>query len=269
MKTINLKLYELDRLKRFHPNTRFIGTESRLYLYPENNRLRIIKEIIDFNQNKLITIKLLNQYKKEINIKELILDNDILEIESKKTGTVTDYIEGTILSNIIYDKNIQISYKIDLLKKIGAVLEKMKAFRNNGIESFYIGDLHEDNIIITNDNDIRILDMDSSKIMYNEPFPSKYLTRFARRKKLENHLITPNENTDNYCFNMMILNALFSKDISKLKIDDFYSHIDYLNSIGIDKNLINNFYSMYNDSSVLNLNNELDSLKKHDKIYLK
>ena len=86
--------------------------------------------------------------------------------------------------------------------------------------------------------------------------------------KYKTYLIEPNEYTDNYCFNMMILNALFSKDISKLRIEDFYKHIDYLKAIGVDSNLINNFYNMYNDNT-LNLYTELDSLKKCKKIYLK
>lgn len=268
MKYINLKKEELNYLKRFFPKTSALGIESRLYLYPANDKLRIIKEIKNMSDNKLLTIKLLNHYCNDINIQELVLESDILSINDKPIGNITDYVGGTVLSNIIYDKNVPISYKIDLLKKIGTVLEKMKQVRINGID-LYIGDLHEDNIVITATNDIRILDMDSSKIMNNEAFPSKYLTRLARRKKYQNYIITPTESTDNYCFNMMILNALFSKDMSKLKINDFNKHIDYLNSLGIDKNFINNFYSMYTDNNVLNLYTELDSLKKQDKIYLK
>ena len=268
MQYINLKKEELNNLKRFFPKTMMFGTESKLYLYKKDDTLKIIKVINEMTDNKILTINLINNYSKNINIQELVLKSDIARIDNKPIGTITNYIEGTILSNIIYDKNTPLSYKIDLLKKIGCVLDKIKKVRNSGID-FYIGDLHDDNIIVTKNNDIRILDMDSSKIMNNEAFPSKYLTRFVRRKKYDNYIINPTESTDNYCFNMMILNALFSKDMSKLKIADFNRHIDFLDSLGIDKNLINNFYSMYNDNNVLNLYTELDSLKKQNKIYLK
>ena len=268
MQEINLKKEDLNKLKRFFPSTLALGIESRLYLYPENNKLRVIKEIKNISDNKLLTIKLLNKYCNDINIEELVLESDILYVDNKPVGNVTDYIEGTVLSNIIYNKNTSINYKIEILKKISNVLKSLKQIRDNGIE-FYIGDLHEDNIIVTKDNNIKICDMDSSKIMNNEPFPSKYLTRMARRKKYKNFIITPTESTDNYCFNMIVLNALFSKDMSKLKISDFNRHILYLDSIGVDKSLLNNFYSMYSDNNVQNLYNELDSLKIHDKVYLK
>lgn len=266
MQKIKLKLYELDSLKRYYPHTRTLNAESKLYIYPQNNKKRILKVFNDMNNNKLLTIKLINKYKDDINIKELALESDLVFIENKPKGIVSDYIDGTILSNIIYNKKIPLDYKIDILKKVGNVLSRMKNIRNH-INDFYIGDLHEDNIIVHN-NDIKIMDMDSSKIMHNKPFPSKYLTRMAKRKKYTSYLVEPNEYTDNYCFNMMILNALFSKDISKLRIEDFYKHIDYLKAIGVDSNLINNFYNMYNDNT-LNLYTELDSLKKCKKIYLK
>ena len=265
MQKINLKLYEFDRLKRFRPQTRTFNTESNLYIYPQNNKKRILKVFYNMNYNKILTINLLNYYKNDIDIEELSLDSDLVSIENKPAGILSDYIDGTVLSNIIYDKGISINYKIDILKKVGVVLDKMKKARKK-INDFYIGDLHEDNIIVCGDT-IKIMDMDSSKIMDNEPSQSKYLTRLARRKKIDS-IIIPNESTDNYCFNMMILNALFSKDISKLSIDEFYRYIEYLYSIDIDINLINNFNNMYLGNT-LNLHNQLDSLKKLEKVYLK
>lgn len=270
MNIIEFKQQDFNNLERFFPKTTALGIESRLHLYKNNNKIQIIKEFKKMNYNKLLTINLINYYKDDINISELVLENDLATINNIPIGTVTEYIEGKVLSNIIYDKNISIIYKIDLLKKIGFILDKMKTVRNNGITDFYIGDLHDDNIIVTPDNNIKIFDMDSSKIMYNETFPSKYLTRYARKMKYDNCLITPTEYTDNYCFNMMILNTLFSKDISKLKIIDFYRHIDYLKSIGVDINLIYNFESIYNDiTKTKNFYKEIESLKKYEKLYLK
>ena len=51
---------------------------------------------------------------------------------------------------------------------------------------------------------------------------------------------------------------------TKLKIQDFYKYISYLDSIGVCKDLIKNFCSMYTEDNTYNLYYLLDDLKdKH------
>lgn len=59
---------------------------------------------------------------------------------------------------------------------------------------------------------------------------------------------------------MIILNTLYKGDVSKFEINDFYSYLNYLSSIGISKELIRNFYTMYSEENTLNLYYLLDEL---------
>lgn len=270
MKKINMTYYQLDKLKRFYPKTNIINTEAKLYYYDKN---RILKLFYNMDENKMYTLQMINKYKKDINIDELFLDFDLALISNKVIATISDYIEGNNLSNVLYSPQILLKDKINILIKIGKVLEKIRKVRSSIISDFYIGDLYEDNILLTNDGNIKIMDMDSCKINNNKAYPSKYLTRLARRKifnkkytldKKNPYIIIPNENTDNYCYNMIILNTLYQGDISKLKIQDFYKYLYYLDSIGISKELVKNFCTMYNEEDTKNLYYLLDDLSnKH------
>ena len=270
MKKINMTYYQLDKLKRFYPKTNIINTEAKLYYYDNN---RILKLFYNMDENKMYTLQMINKYKKDINIDELFLDFDLALISNKVIATISDYIEGNNLSKVLYSPQILLKDKINILIKIGKVLEKIRKVRSSIISDFYIGDLYEDNILLTNDGNIKIMDMDSCKINNNKAYPSKYLTRLSRRKifnkkytldKKNPYIIIPNENTDNYCYNMIILNTLYQGDISKLKIQDFYKYLYYLDSIGISKELIKNFCTMYNEEDTKNLYYLLDDLSnKH------
>ena len=270
MKKINMTYYQLDKLKRFYPKTNIINTEAKLYYYDNN---RILKLFYNMDENKMYTLQMINKYKKDINIDELFLDFDLALISNKVIATISDYIDGNNLSKVLYSPQILLKDKINILIKIGKVLEKIRKVRSSIISDFYIGDLYEDNILLTNDGNIKIMDMDSCKINNNKAYPSKYLTRLSRRKKFNKkyvvdkrcpHIIIPNENTDNYCYNMIILNTLYQGDISKLKIQDFHKYLYYLDSIGISKELVKNFCTMYNEEDTKNLYYLLDDLSnKH------
>ena len=78
--------------------------------------------------------------------------------------------------------------------------------------------------------------------------------------KIKNKAIKANEETDNYCYSIILLNFLYQDNICKLSLDEFYNYIDYLNSIGINNNLINIFYNLYTNKSNENPVEYLDSL---------
>ena len=66
---------------------------------------------------------------------------------------------------------------------------------------------------------------------------------------------------------MIILNTLYKGDVSKFEINDFYSYLNYLSSIGISKELIRNFYTMYSEENTLNLYYLLDKYNANKTIY--
>ena len=114
-----------------------------------------------------------------------------------------------------------------------------------------------------NKKNIYIVDFDSCKIMGNKPSPSKYLTPMAllnaagRKYKeiLDSNILADyevDENTDLYCYIIIILNFLYGENINNIGKDDFSEYLNYLNDLNMDLNLIDCFDRIV--SNVKNIN---------------
>ena len=157
--------------------------------------------------------------------------------------------------------------QIYYLKKVGEILEQMNNIRTyTPLTDFYLNDLHEGNFIVNpKKREINVVDLDSSKIGDNMVFASHYLTPFSLLNSVKNkyqiiseeknnyHIgyIFPDENTDLYCYSMMILKYLYGSNVNNLKLEEFYEYLNYLESIGINHELINIFEKL-----LVNANNE-------------
>ena len=124
-----------------------------------------------------------------------------------------------------------------------------------------------------NNKELNIVDLDSSRILNNGTFAARYLgPNFFIEDKPHKYIyndnaklngpgyIFANENSDLYCYSIMILNFLYGDKITRLKIDDFYKYLEYLNSIGINKNLLDIFNILTNTADNKNPVNYLESL---------
>ena len=85
--------------------------------------------------------------------------------------------------------------------------------------------------------ELRAIDLDSVYFNTNYPAASYYLRtssgikNFTKKYKQDNELgiVYPDENSDLFCYNMMILNNLLARDtISKSSISDYFEYINYL-----------------------------------------
>ena len=117
--------------------------------------------------------------------------------------------------------------------------------------------------------------MDSCKINGNIPFPSRYLSpishinEYSKYKKvgdvsLIGESFKIDENTDYYCYIVMLLNYLYGKSITKLSIEEFYDYLSYLHDIGVSYELINMFGLIYTEHANVNPFEYLDELSKLD-----
>ena len=84
--------------------------------------------------------------------------------------------------------------------------------------------------------------------------------------------IDPNMNSDLYCYNIMILNYLYKDNIQKLDIAEFYSYLNYLNSIGFPHELLDSFSNLYQYTDNVNPCELLDMIPRdmgraHHKVY--
>ena len=73
--------------------------------------------------------------------------------------------------------------------------------------------------------------------------------------------IVPNSDSDLYCYSMIILNYLYGDKINRISLEEFYEYLNYLEFIGVNKDLITIFSKLF----VTNCKNEnplnyLDSL---------
>ena len=59
--------------------------------------------------------------------------------------------------------------------------------------------------------------------------------------KQELGYLEADKNTDLYCYNIMILNFLYGQNTNHFTADEYWNYIQYLESIGIEKDLINVF----------------------------
>ena len=76
-------------------------------------------------------------------------------------------------------------------------------------------------------------------------FPNKY-------KRTNLGIVIPNRDSDLYSYNMIILKILSNYNMHDVDMDTYYNYLLYLESIGIDKNLIDIFRNIYSDDSNLN-----------------
>ncbi len=228
--------------------------EAILYRF-EN---QIIKHFYYISENKINTLYELEKREKEFEqVKELLLFQKI----------VVDYY--TILG-ILMEKGYEINFQnycklqttsyndhIVVLKNIGLVLKKLSILRKQEgiLTDFFIGDLHESNILVGKNHEIQICDLDSCKIGNNNPFLTKYLQflktylevtqRLQHKYPFYHYLCIPNENSDLYCYCVMIFKTLFKVDITKLSSNAFYQTLYSLKEQGLPEPLYQIFLNLY------------------------
>jgi len=248
--------------------------------------------------NKLQTINSLIDNKDEIGIEEIVFPEKIATIGSEIVGFIMPLINAINLKTALMDDSISNERKIKYLKQIGLILEKMKIVREyTTINDFYLNDLHESNFIITTDTDnVRVIDIDSCKINGNQIFNSKYLssksfinqiykyqknsgydyqyaynengTKYRKYSdtsyqkystNMEGRFI-PDENTDLYCYMIIILNFLYGEDTGRFTLEEFYDYLTYLDEIGVNKEFTNIAEKLVDGSPNENPYELLDSL---------
>lgn len=294
METISLTKKRFETLDRYELPNYVYNTEGSLYVLPIKNRwntqMKLLKRLYLTNGqvfgNKLQTINSLIDSREELDIDEIVFPEKIATVGGEIVGFTMPLIDSINLSTALRSREISNERKIKYLKQIGAILEKMKLRREyTSVSDFYINDLHESNFIIDTHDDVRVIDIDSCKINGNGIFNSKYLSSksfineiYKYQKNSNNSkyktyedtyhkystdisgAFVPDENTDLYCYIIVILNFLYEDNVSRFNLEEFYEYIDYLQTIGIDKELLDIFDKIVSGSTNENPAELLDSL---------
>ena len=276
MQIINMSKTKLNSLEPLILPKDVTSTECELFKYNYYGKEKLLKKLFRTNgiifANKLYTIEALNSNKDNIP-SNFIVPEVLVSINKQIEAFTMKYIKGTNLSIILNEPTITYEEKINYLKSIGNILEQMKNIRKyTELKDFYIGDIHEDNFLVdTEKQEIFVADLDSCKIADNKSFPGRYLTtasllRYNEIKyslldepdRIADYKVT--EETDIYCYIIMILNYLYDGRVDRLSIEEFYRFINYLDDIEVNKELIESFEKIVVGAPNVNPVNYLDTL---------
>lgn len=275
------KFNELTKFKLPHEN---FGTEGTIYEFTYNNKEYALKELNNLDnqifENKLYTIKKLNTNKNYLP-SNFCYPHSLVEVENNIIGFTMQKIIGQNLTEVLKNDRVSYAEQIFYLKQIGKILNNLNNIRKNTpITDIYLNDLHESNFIVNTDTKkITVIDLDSCKIGTNKPSPAKYLTPFSLINGLTKYKINrdnnnfghiiPNSNTDLYCYCIIILNYLYGDKINELKIYELSEYLNYLNYIGINKELIKIFQTLFFPEDNKNPMDFLDTLTEEQIINAK
>ena len=275
MKIISISKKKFEELEHIILSKDVFNTEAKIYDFNYKGEDKILKSLYTLNghifANKLYTLEMLDNNKEYLPSSFYIPDY-LCTVENKVIGFTVPKIDGINLSLILKDKNIHCKDQIYYLKKIGDILNQLHNIRKyTPLKDLYINDLHESNFIIDDYNrELKVIDLDSCKIGSNKPFAARFLTPFSiingvnkykiNEDQHSNGYMVADSNTDLYCYNMIILNYLYGNHLGNFNIDNFYDYLNYLESIGVNKELINCFNKLLTDSKNENPVNYLDSL---------
>lgn len=268
MEKLYLSENELNSLPIFlNPGT----MEAKILQYRSTE---LIKYFYNCSDNKRLTLELLDSYHQELSlVKEFLLYKKEVVTHGDIKGIVIDKGYSYSLKQYIELPTTSFHDKILVLKNIGNVLERLHYLRiqENLLTNFFIGDIHEGNILVNPETkEIQFIDLDSCKIGNNKAFLAKYLqflktynyVTLSLSKKYPKymHTFSNNENTDLFCFLVIIMKILFSIDIQFMDVPEFYQMIEKLKVQGLPHELYKALYKLYIPCSNTNPYKSLDSI---------
>lgn len=252
MKIISISKKTFENLNYLKLPVGLINTEGEIYEFVYRSEPKVLKKLYVLEgktfANKLYTLEMLDNNKKYLPSNFYIPDY-LCSINGYVSAFTVPKIEGTNLSCILESNKISYKQQLFYLKQIGEILQQLHHMRRyTSLNNFYLNDLHEGNFVIDNySKELKVIDLDSCKIGTNDPSASKYLSsklvKECNKYKIdaESDLIIADSNSDVFCYCMVILNYLTGQNVSRFNINDFYDILNYLNVIGVDKNLIDIF----------------------------
>lgn len=276
MKTISLSERNFKKLTPLKLSKEILNTEAQMFNFRYKDEDKVFKRLYYQSgqtfANKLYTLEMLDDNRNYL--PDYFFKPDYLvSIGGNVEGFTIPRASGITLSVLLNDKKIEPSISIFYLKKIGQMLNQLKYIRKTTpLKDFYINDLYDSNFIANMDKgELYVIDLDSCKIGTNSAFPARYLTsqallnnvkgkyNFIDDDNIPAHVVA-DENTDIYCYIIVILNYLYGGNMNNLSLDKFYDYLNYLEYIGVDKELVEYFSRIVINKENENPVNLLDSI---------
>ena len=285
MKVTSISRKAFERLEKMKLSRNIRNTEGVIYDFtPKGNpEPKVFKKLHYQNGpvfgNKLFTIEMLDSNREYLPASFCIPDS-IVTVGGVIQGITLPKIEGKNLADILSDPNASVEDQIFYLQEVGQILEKLKRIRQNTeLKDIYLNDLHESNFIVNEKNhEIHVIDLDSCKIKNNQPTPSKYLIpnslvdsvqgkyQFADSTCQTYGYVVADENSDLFCYTMMVLNYLYGSNVTRFTLEEYYEYIEYLKTLGYSEKFINALQTIVIPHKNENISQYLDELSR-EQIY--
>lgn len=264
MKIINLRMHQIRALKELEIEDGVLNTEALMLILNKRQAKskdggRMLLKYLDAQDDekvmarKMYTINMLNGSSSYSRIDELIIPEYVVVVDSQIVGFAMPLVENHLnLGSYINDEEISFSHKKEFLKKLGCIIDKVQRVDDESFKMQF-GDLNEYNFIIDTSGNVKAIDLDSAYLGQDEPsnmayylLKNKYIKKVPDKYKTTNNgIVIPNDNSDLYCYNMIILDALANERMFKIDISTYYMYLEYLYEIGFDIDLINCFRDIY------------------------
>lgn len=205
----------------------------------------------------LTTLDSLEEYRA---IDSLVIPDYRILIDNALVGFAMRYIEDhKNLGKILNDRGLPLDLKIPYLKQIGKVLADIQSVHRSDYR-LQLADLNEYNFILDKEGRVKTIDLDSSYLGVGEPITKIYylLQNPYVRVMPEKYEVTkmgavlPTDNTDIYCYLMILLKVLSHRDFSTQPISVFYDYLTYLSKLGVSNDVIFALKSLYQSSNNIN-----------------
>lgn len=286
MNVINLRMSQVRKLKELELEKGTLNTEALMLILnkkiTKENEPMVFKYLdsqddLKIMGRKMYTLNMLSgsEYSK---IKELVIPNTMVVVDGKVAGFAMPLIYNHKNLGIFLNDDLNdLKKKLEYIKKVGKIIDKVGRIDT---ESFIMnfGDLNEFNFVIDENDNIKAIDLDSAYVGQDELpnsayylLKNKYLESMPEKyKKNRIGTIMPDNNTDLYCFNMILLNTLANESMHSKDLDTFYRYLFYLKDMGIDKEILKVFKSIYlpmKNQNPMCLLETIDTTKKDDYTY--
>lgn len=281
MEVINMSKKKFESLRPLILSDGVVNTEAVIYDFRYSSKFDgVLKKLnrVDGNVfgSKLYTLEMLDYYR-AILPNCFVVPDCLVTVKNVVVGFAMPKIWGDNLSVILKNNNIGYKEQIYYLKCIGEILNKLENVRTyTELKDIFIGDLQECNFVVNPyTKDLFVIDLDSCKISNNISQSGRYLTRGALLNNASHKYtinydesilahVVPNKNSDLYCYIIMVLNYLYGSNINNVSLEYFYDYLNYLEYIGMNRELLDSFSNIVSYGDNVNICEYLDGITKEN-----
>ncbi len=260
MRVLSLTRRQFEKLENYSIEDDIWNTEASFYLLKQKEAWNEVDYLLKYLYiqdketlaNKLFTVSMLGDRGEELDIEELVIPKYLTVIDGKVCGFVSKLEQGENLGLILQNPKISNEEKFSYLFKVGKVVKKVQE-NAKYVMPLHFGDLHPYNFLIERDaGKLHVVDLDSAYLETGYPSPSYYLCRNRYLGTLSekyhpnsNGIIIPDNNTDLFCYNTMVLETIARENISRVGVEMYFDYLNYLKDLGFGENIINSFERLY------------------------